>query len=230
MTEGVVDLLEVVQVEQQQRGGAAVAPRPVEGGLEPVQQQGFTVTQRDGAVTIARVRCPTAPKFWRWRDFPFPKIVPREISLPEDETELNAWKAQAVAAALCGVLGLAGYFVPEPAWAMGLFLGSYLAGAWFAAREALERADAKPESVLGIAATSMRHSTIVLDEKGDALFAVPNRDSRAVVEGFQLDGFWTALWASLFMSVLSVVLGAFLLGGTPEFTIQTSPAPGQVWL
>lgn len=49
-----------------------------------------------------------------------------------------------------------------------------------------------------------------------------------LVEGFQLDGFWTALWASLFMSVLSFVLGAFLLGGTPEFTIQTSP--GQVWL
>jgi len=107
--------------------------------LEPVRRQGFTVTQSDGAVTVARVRCPTAPKFWRWRDFPFPKIVPREISLPEDEAELNAWKAQAVAAGLCGVLGLAGYFVREPNWALGLFLGSYLAGAWFAAQEALER-------------------------------------------------------------------------------------------
>ena len=107
--------------------------------LEPVRLQGFTVTQSDGAVTVARVRCPTAPKFWRWRDFPFPKIVPREISLPEDEAELNAWKAQAVAAGLCGVLGLAGYFVPEPTWALWLFLGSYLAGAWFAAQEALER-------------------------------------------------------------------------------------------
>ena len=51
-----------------------------------------------------------------------------------------------------------------------------------------------------------------------------------LVEGFQLDGFWTALWASLFMSLLSVVLGAFVLGGTPDFTIQTSPGPGQVWL
>jgi Cd2+/Zn2+-exporting ATPase len=107
--------------------------------LGQVQQQGFTVTQHDGAVTVARVRCPTAPKFWRWRDFPFPKIVPREISVPEDEAELNAWKAQAVAAGLCGVLGLAGYLVAEPSWALALFLGSYLAGAWFAAREALER-------------------------------------------------------------------------------------------
>ncbi len=51
-----------------------------------------------------------------------------------------------------------------------------------------------------------------------------------LVEGFSIDGFWTALWASLFMSVLSFVLGAFVLGGTPDFTIQTGPGPGQVWL
>ena len=30
--------------------------------------------------------------------------------------------------------------------------------------------------------------------------------------------------------LLSLVLGAFVLGGSPEFTIQTSPAPGSVWL
>ena len=51
-----------------------------------------------------------------------------------------------------------------------------------------------------------------------------------LVRGFQLDGFWTAFWASLFMSLLSLVLGAFLLGGTPEFIIETSPAPGSTWL
>lgn len=51
-----------------------------------------------------------------------------------------------------------------------------------------------------------------------------------VVDGFKVDGFWTALWASLFISVLSLVLGAFVLGGSPEFTIQTSPALGSVWL
>lgn len=51
-----------------------------------------------------------------------------------------------------------------------------------------------------------------------------------LVKGFELDGFWTALWASLFMSLLSLVLGAFVLGGTPDYTIQTSPGPGQVWL
>ncbi len=40
-----------------------------------------------------------------------------------------------------------------------------------------------------------------------------------VVDDFKVDGFWTALWASLFISVLSLVLGAFVLGGSPEFTI-----------
>ena len=47
-----------------------------------------------------------------------------------------------------------------------------------------------------------------------------------LVRGFHLDGFWTAFWASIFMSLLSLLLGAFVLGGTPEFTIHTSPGPG----
>ena len=51
-----------------------------------------------------------------------------------------------------------------------------------------------------------------------------------LVRGFHLDGFWTAFSAGLFMSLLSLVLGAFILGGTPEFTIETSPAPGRTWL
>jgi putative membrane protein len=51
-----------------------------------------------------------------------------------------------------------------------------------------------------------------------------------LVKGFHLDGFWTAFWASIFMALLSLVLGAFVLGGSPEFTIQTTPTPGRVWL
>ncbi len=51
-----------------------------------------------------------------------------------------------------------------------------------------------------------------------------------LVNGFKVDGFWTAFWASLFISLLSLVLGAFVLGGSPDFTIETSPAPGSVWL
>jgi len=51
-----------------------------------------------------------------------------------------------------------------------------------------------------------------------------------LVDGFRISGFWTAFWASIFIALLSWVLGAFVLGGTPEFTIQTAPAPGRVWL
>jgi putative membrane protein len=51
-----------------------------------------------------------------------------------------------------------------------------------------------------------------------------------IVEGFKVDGFWTALWAGLFIAILSFVLGAFVLGGSSEFTIQTQPGPGQGWL
>ena len=99
-------------------------------------QAGFTVTESAGAVTVARIRCPTVPKFWRWRDFPLPKIEPRQVSVPEAESDLNEWKAQAVAAGLCALFGLAGYFTPQPAWAVSLYAISCLAGAWFAAQEA----------------------------------------------------------------------------------------------
>lgn len=51
-----------------------------------------------------------------------------------------------------------------------------------------------------------------------------------VVDGFKVDGFWTAFWASLFIAVLSFVLGAFVLGGSPEFTIDTAPSSGSIWL
>ena len=36
----------------------------------------------------------------------------------------------------------------------------------------------------------------------------------AMVQGFRISGFWTALFASLFISVLSLLLDAFLLPGT----------------
>ena len=51
-----------------------------------------------------------------------------------------------------------------------------------------------------------------------------------LVSGFHVSGFWTAFWASIFLSLVSLVLGAFVLGGTPDFTIQTSPTPGQSWI
>ena len=49
-----------------------------------------------------------------------------------------------------------------------------------------------------------------------------------LVKGFSVAGFWTALFASLFISVFSLVIGAFVLGGSPDQSIQM-PRSG-VWL
>jgi sugar (pentulose or hexulose) kinase/phosphoglycerate dehydrogenase-like enzyme/ribulose-5-phosphate 4-epimerase/fuculose-1-phosphate aldolase len=53
-------------------------------------------------------------------------------------------------------------------------------------REALERAGAKPEQVMGIAATSMRHASAVLDSDGNVLLATSNRDARGLAEALRL--------------------------------------------
>jgi putative membrane protein len=40
------------------------------------------------------------------------------------------------------------------------------------------------------------------------------------VRGFTVSSFWTALFASIFVSVLSIALGAVVGGGGPETEIQ----------
>jgi Zn2+/Cd2+-exporting ATPase len=97
--------------------------------------------QHDGdSTTIARVTCPTAPKFWRWRDLPFPKIVPREIEIHDHDHDhgVDEWKMQMVAAILCGVFGLAGYFLSAPFKTI-FFVAAYLAGGFYPAEEVWER-------------------------------------------------------------------------------------------
>jgi Cd2+/Zn2+-exporting ATPase len=95
--------------------------------------------QHDGDVTtIARVTCPTAPKFWRWRDFPLPKVVPRDVEFLEHVGDINEWKLQLVAAVLCGVFGLAGAFSPAP-FKIIFYVASCLAGAFYPAEEVWER-------------------------------------------------------------------------------------------
>jgi len=48
----------------------------------------------------------------------------------------------------------------------------------------------------------------------------------ALVKGFKVNGFWTALFASLFIAILSIVLNAILYPG-PTFTF-TAPHGTQV--
>jgi sugar (pentulose or hexulose) kinase/phosphoglycerate dehydrogenase-like enzyme len=52
-----------------------------------------------------------------------------------------------------------------------------------AARDTLAKAHAAPGEVIGIAVTSMRNTTVVLDAGGAILMATPNRDARALGEG-----------------------------------------------
>nr|WP_145549271.1 phage holin family protein [Variovorax boronicumulans] len=51
----------------------------------------------------------------------------------------------------------------------------------------------------------------------------------ALVKGFRISGFWTAVFASLFVSVLSLVIGAFVGGSDPAQQIQMPQGSGN-WL
>ena len=94
--------------------------------------------------TIARVTCPTAPKFWRWRNIPLPRLEPRLLEIPDDDHDhdhhhADEWKVQLLLAVLCGVFGLLAAYAVPAAWRVPVFVLSYLAGAWFPTEEVLER-------------------------------------------------------------------------------------------
>ncbi len=114
--------------------GCTTCPLP-----EPRRDDRQITIQHEGDVTtIARITCPTAPKFWRWHEIPWPKMVPRRIMLPDEAEHEQEWKLQLTAAILCGVFGLAGYFSGGPA-ILSFYLAAYLAGGWYAAHEVWER-------------------------------------------------------------------------------------------
>ena len=109
--------------------------------LTESERKAITIRTEGNATTIARVTCPTAPKFWRWRDLPFPKIVQRDVEFLEHADEhdhADEWKWQLALAFACGVFGLLAVWV-FPAARIPLFIASFLAGAWFPAEEVWER-------------------------------------------------------------------------------------------
>jgi Cd2+/Zn2+-exporting ATPase len=107
--------------------------------LSEAERKQFTIQHDGGSTTIARVTCSTAPKFWRWRDLPFPKIVPREIEIHDDDHDVDEWKMQIVAAILCGVFGLLAAFVLPAPFKVYAFVAAYIAGGFFPAEEVWER-------------------------------------------------------------------------------------------
>jgi len=104
---------------------------PPSSGMLEVQQK------EDGAFVIEKPSCPTAPKFWKWRDFAWPE--PDEM---EQESE-NEWRVLALQAGLCAVTLVAGYiterFFSAPAWLpKSLFAISLISGGWDAAKDTWE--------------------------------------------------------------------------------------------
>ncbi len=138
----------VAQIEQMRAAGPAQRCGLLSGrndchacdrALPPEIRNTITIKQEAGATTIARVTCPTAPKFWRWKNFPLPKVLQRDVEFFEEEEHPHEWKWQLLAAGLCGALALTAAFLsPGPA-RLGLFVLAYLAGSWFTAQEVWER-------------------------------------------------------------------------------------------
>ena len=107
--------------------------------LSEFERRKITIRQEADTTTIARLTCPTAPTFWRWRDIPWPKVVQRDVEFLEHAKEVNEWKGEMATAVLCGMLGLgAWYFSANPLSVIGYVL-AYLAGGWFTAQDVWER-------------------------------------------------------------------------------------------
>jgi Cd2+/Zn2+-exporting ATPase len=111
--------------------------------LSETERKKITIQNDDQTTTIARVTCPTAPKFWRWRDIPFPKVVQRDVEFLESaehiDEHINEWKTQLAAAILCGVLGLTAHFLLTGYWSVAAYVFAYLAGGFYPAEDVWER-------------------------------------------------------------------------------------------
>jgi len=102
----------------------------------------ITIQSSGDATTIARVTCPTAPRFWRWRDIPWPRVQQRDVEFVEQAGHENEWKMQLAASVVCGLFGLAGYIFNTAslgAWSLSAYALAYVAGGWFTVEEVWER-------------------------------------------------------------------------------------------
>ncbi|MFZ0826431.1 MAG: heavy metal translocating P-type ATPase [Verrucomicrobiia bacterium] len=111
--------------------------------LSETERRKITIQNDGPTTTIARVTCPTAPKFWRWRDMPFPKVVQRDVEFLESaehiDEHVNEWKLQLAAAIICGVLGLTGHFLLSGHWSVAAYVVACFAGGFYPAEEVWAR-------------------------------------------------------------------------------------------
>lgn len=107
---------------------------PPEDNPHPAMLQ---LRQGKGEVVLEKPSCPTAPRFWKWREFEWPE--PEEIERQSGEE----WRALAVQAGICGVALVLGWVLerfaglPE-AVVHGVYAVSLVSGGWDAAKDAWE--------------------------------------------------------------------------------------------
>lgn len=103
----------------------------------------YAVRHEGGVTTVTRLTCPTAPVFWRWRRWPLPRFVQREVEVAETEQHEGEWRWQLLASGLCGLLAAMAFGLELQGGAQPLirllYLLAYAAGGWFALEEAWER-------------------------------------------------------------------------------------------
>ncbi|MCE9520783.1 MAG: heavy metal translocating P-type ATPase [Verrucomicrobia bacterium] len=116
-------------------GPSGLADHPAQT-TEAFQLQVRQLPSKD--VLIEKPSCPTAPTFWKWREFAWPE--PEEI----EKQSREEWQMLAIQAAICGVALAAGWIIesftqlPASVW-VGCFMVSIVFGGWDAAKDAWEK-------------------------------------------------------------------------------------------
>ena len=113
-------------------GGKAIQP------TQDHQTGTFHVKHDSREVVLEKPSCPTAPKFWKWREFEWPEAEDIE------RRSLEEWKALALQATICGIALIAGFiakkFFGAPEWLVHSIFGvSLISGGWDAAGDAWEK-------------------------------------------------------------------------------------------
>jgi len=104
---------------------------------------GILIRNIDGQLLFEKESCPTAPKFWRWREFSWP-----EENRPEEETTGEEWRFLAVLAGVCGVSLVTGFTLQKMGAistpvAIGFYAVAMIAGGWDAAIDAFQKLRSK---------------------------------------------------------------------------------------
>jgi Cd2+/Zn2+-exporting ATPase len=99
--------------------------------------EGLQLTRREGELLLQKPTCPTAPRFWKWRDFEWPEAEKIEQQSREE------WRAMAVQATICGLAQIMAYVAGRafeaPEWMVHSLLGvALVSGGWDAAKDAWE--------------------------------------------------------------------------------------------